>query len=311
MWPILLFSDDVNFLYLTKRTAENAFLIFREGKKKIYTFKDRKELERKILKVLKNDKAVGVNFNIQHKRFLRLKKLLKGKRLYDASAYLNKLRSVKNEREIKLIKKASKIADEIFSEIPKMLSYAKTELALAKEIKKRIIDYGSIAFEPIVAVGKNSLQVHHKPENRKISKGKILLVDLGLSYKNYCCDITKCFAVGYATKNAKVLYEKVYDKFFEIRKLFIPGINTKEILERVRELKMPHALAHSIGIEVHEEPVISEKRKQFKLKRNMVFALEPALYSKKLGFGVRLETEIVVRKKPKILTKIQEEIPTI
>jgi len=114
MWPILLFSDDVNFLYLTKRTAENAFLIFREGKKKIYTFKDRKELERKILKALKNDKAVGVNFNIQHKRFLRLKKLLKGKRLYDASAYLNKLRSVKNERELNLLKKHQKLLMKFF-----------------------------------------------------------------------------------------------------------------------------------------------------------------------------------------------------
>jgi Xaa-Pro aminopeptidase len=51
-----------------------------------------------------------------------------------------------------------------------------------------------------------------------------------------------------------------------------------------------HGLGHGVGFEIHEYPSFAESAgAEGLLERGDVFTLEPGLYDKEAGFGVRLE----------------------
>ena len=56
-----------------------------------------------------------------------------------------------------------------------------------------------------------------------------------------------------------------------------------------------HSLGHGIGLEVHEEPSISNKNKAI-IKEGMVFTVEPGVYLPG-KFGIRIEDMVLVTKK--------------
>lgn len=58
---------------------------------------------------------------------------------------------------------------------------------------------------------------------------------------------------------------------------------------------IPHSLGHGIGLEVHENPFLSPKSKDF-LKQGMVFSIEPGIYLPNIG-GVRIEDLFTLTKK--------------
>jgi len=63
---------------------------------------------------------------------------------------------------------------------------------------------------------------------------------------------------------------------------------------------MQHALGHGIGLDIHEYPIISPKSKNI-FRNNMIFTIEPGVYTKTGGF--RIENDILIKSgKPKILT---------
>jgi len=55
-----------------------------------------------------------------------------------------------------------------------------------------------------------------------------------------------------------------------------------------------HSLGHGIGLEVHENPMLSQ-RSPHTLEENMCVTLEPGIYVPGLG-GVRIEDDVLVTK---------------
>ena len=65
------------------------------------------------------------------------------------------------------------------------------------------------SFDTIVAFGSNASRAHHQPGNRKLKKTDTILIDFGARYKNYCSDITRCFAIGKPRPSYTKAYEAV------------------------------------------------------------------------------------------------------
>jgi len=53
----------------------------------------------------------------------------------------------------------------------------------------------------------------------------------------------------------------------------------------------PHSVGHSLGLDPHDTSV-----KDFELKEGMVITIEPGLYFKDKGFGVRIEDDVLVER---------------
>ena len=253
-----------------------------------------------------SSKRIAIAGNeISHADFENLMKTgLDRIRFVDASGKFRAQRSVKDEEEIALIKKAAKISRNVMAEVEKEFCEGKTEIEIENEILIGLMRAGAgPSFRPIIAFGANSRFPHHNSGETKLKRGDIILIDWGAKCDGYCSDHTRCFFFG-ENPEAKKAYEIARNLFYELTEGIKPGVSiadtyllfTKRIVEE--GLTVPaHSLGHGIGLEVHEGRIRDTNPEKF--EEGNVIAVEPASYTDK--FGVRFEETLVVRKKAEII----------
>jgi Xaa-Pro aminopeptidase len=237
---------------------------------------------------------------------------------------IENLRAIKSYEEIQKIKKACDIARNVFEEILNIIEPEKmTERDLAIEmeyIARKKYNVEKMAFETIVLTSYRSAMPHGRPSNYRILNNNPLLIDFGIVYDGYCCDITRMIWIG-SNINEKFLevYKIVSEALYLVQEKTKIGLKNKEVDSITRDyLKsfgydenyFGHALGHSIGIDVHEMPALSYKADEWILKGNEVFTIEPGVYIEN-EFGIRIEDTVYLDKEEnKIinLTNITKDI---
>ena len=219
------------------------------------------------------------------------------------SRALKTARMLKNEEEIKSLKMAQKITDAAFSHILKFIKAGVTEKKIALELEFFMRNMGSegVSFETIVVSGSNGSLPHGVPSDRRIKSGDLITMDFGAVINGYHSDMTRTVAVGEISKEQREAYETVLKAQNAALKTIKAGEKCAEIDGIAREIinknysgAFSHALGHSVGLEIHEEPNLSPKSKAV-LKENMVLTVEPGIYLQG-EFGIRIEDMVVVRK---------------
>jgi len=231
--------------------------------------------------------------------FVNLKKELKG-RVVPAGGIVETLRRKKDAHEIKTIIAAAQIAARAFKNVRRQIRTAMTENELAGIVDFEIRKLGGTScFETIAAFGSNASRPHHKPTERKLGKNDTVLIDFGVRYNGYCCDITRCFAVGKKSNLYSRAYEALSQAQLAAIKLVKAGIEIKKVDAAARnvlkERGLPvygHGTGHGLGLEVHELPVVSNKT-EGKLQTGDVITIEPGVYIPG-KLGMRLEDDILV-----------------
>jgi Xaa-Pro aminopeptidase len=228
-----------------------------------------------------------------------LKKELK-RRVKPIANIIEAVRQIKDDSEIAAIKAAAKIAALALKNTIRQIRTGMTENELAGmldfEIRKLA---GRSGFETIVAFGPNAARPHHRPTDRKLRKNDTILIDFGVRYRGYTCDITRCFTKG----KAGSLYKKIYNAVSEAQaaalKMVRVGVKIKDVDAVARMIldkyKLPvygHGTGHGIGLEIHEAPSISPKTEGV-LQAGEVITIEPAVYLSG-KFAVRIEDDILV-----------------
>ncbi len=217
---------------------------------------------------------------------------------------IEKIRMIKEEKEIEYISKACNIADDAFSYILSYIKVGMTEIEIRDELENYMKQNGAegVSFETIVASGPNSSKPHAICSNRKIESQDIILFDFGCKYKGYCSDMSRTIFVGGITEKQ----EKVYNIVKNVQQLVIEnikeGVNTKELDNLVHNLfndnnleeKYLHSLGHGVGLDIHELPPVSI-RSDYQLSENMIITDEPGIYFEN-EFGIRIEDTICVKK---------------
>jgi Xaa-Pro aminopeptidase len=233
--------------------------------------------------------------------------MLKGIRKYlsakikPASGVVEKVRVIKADDEVKLIRKASRIAFDAMDWVLKHLKPGMTERQLSALYEYKLSDFGAKpAFETIAAFGPNGSRNHHQPGQRKLKKVDTILLDFGASYNGYCSDMTRCFAVGRVTPFFKKVYEAVaqsQQNAIEIIKAGVKGCDVDTVArDKIKQADLPvygHGLGHGLGLEVHEGPRLSNADKKSSLKAGHVITVEPGVYMPG-KLGVRLEDDVLV-----------------
>lgn len=231
-----------------------------------------------------------------------LYKKLVNAELVPVSGLIEKIRLIKTEQEINIIKVACEIADNAFTHILNFIEPGKTELDISNEIEFFMRKQGatSSSFDTIVASGLRSALPHGVATDKIIEKGDFVTLDFGALYNGYISDITRTIAVGQPSEKLVEMYNVVLESQALALEKVGPGMTGIEADAIARDyLKSKgygeafgHSTGHGIGLEVHEGPILSF-RSDTVLEPNMVVTIEPGVYIPGIG-GVRIEDDIII-----------------
>ena len=245
---------------------------------------------------------------------------------------MHRLRAAKSKEEIALLRKACDITDAGFRRVCRFVKPGVTETEVEAEFAHEFIRRnGNFAYNPIIASGINACALHYNENNQVCKKGDLLLLDVAANYANYNADLTRTIPVsGKFTKRQREVYNAVLRVLRGVSAAATPGKlprdwqkEAEQMIEKelvgLRLLKMSdikkqnpaepafrkyfmHGVGHPLGLDVHDVTLTVEP-----MVEGAVLTVEPGIYIREEGFGVRLENDILVRKDGNV--DLMEKIP--
>lgn len=235
---------------------------------------------------------------------------------------MSQLRSIKSKEELAHMQVACDITNRAFRRVLKFVKPGVNEYEIEAEFIHEFVRSGSrgFAYEPIIASGADSCVLHYLENNKTCRAGDVLLLDVGAEYGNYNADMTRTIPVsGKFTKRQKDVYNAVLRIKRAAMKLLRPGVQyyayhqevqniTESELIRLKlidktDLKKQdpakplvtkyfmHGTGHHLGLDVHDTGNMYSK-----MQVGMVWTVEPGIYIKAEGLGIRLENNVVIEK---------------
>ena len=233
---------------------------------------------------------------------------------------MHRLRVVKDEFEVDLIREACAITKAGFTRVCRFVKPGVTETEVEAEFAHEFIRRGGgFAYSPIIASGGNANVLHYLANDQPCRKGELLLLDVAANYANYNSDLTRTIPVsGRFTRRQRQVYDAVLSVFRASINAAVPGklprqwqkdaeASMQEELLKLGLLKpaqvrkqdpekpalkkyFMHGVGHPIGLDVHDVGLTVEP-----IQAGWVLTVEPAIYLPDEGFAVRLENDILVQ----------------
>ena len=313
----LILSNPANISYLTNTLSRDSYFLAakpcntyftdsrytREAGENLKDIARVKKINGSVFKIIADSiqelKLRRVGFEERHLPFAEYKKiklsLPESIKLLPIHGLVEALRQIKDKEELTKIKKAVEISIEALNFIKGFISAKKRELEIAAEIERFIRYKGASgsSFEIIAASREAASYPHYKTSHKKIKDNAPLLIDMGVDYQGYKSDLTRVFFVGKMNRLMRQIYDIVLTAQEKAISLIEPDVPINKIDTAARQFiaskgygaNFCHSLGHGVGLEVHEEPQISQKE-PLKLKEGMCFTIEPAIYLPG-KFGIR------------------------
>jgi Xaa-Pro aminopeptidase len=244
---------------------------------------------------------VGCSDRMWAAHLLSLQRATEGVGFESASPVLGALRAVKDGRELDLLKRAARYADEALARLIQQRLETRTERDVARLLADLLLETGNdeVAFT-IVGAGPNGASPHHEPTGREIHNGDPVVMDFGARTGGYCSDITRTVAVGEPPPDFRHVFDIVREAQEEAFRAVAPGVPAQEVDRTARRIieregygeLFVHRTGHGIGLEEHEPPYIVEGN-DAPLRPGMCFSIEPGIYVPG-EFGVRIEDIVTV-----------------
>jgi len=235
---------------------------------------------------------------------------------------MHRLRSVKSKYEIDLLQKACDITEKGFRRVLKFVKPGVKEYEIEAEWAHEFLKNTSrgFAYEPIIASGANACVLHYIENSMACKDGDMLLLDVGAEYANYNADLTRTIPVnGKFTKRQKDVYNAVLHVMREAFKMLKPGehyFNYHKEVQKIMESELiglklldkkdirnqhkdkplfmkyfMHGTGHQLGLDVHDVGSMYHK-----MQVGQVWTVEPGIYIREEGLGIRIEDNVVIQK---------------
>jgi len=235
---------------------------------------------------------------------------------------MHRLRSVKSKHEIDLLQRACDITELGFRRVLKFVKPGVQEYEIEAEWIHEFLTRGSrgFAYEPIIASGANSCVLHYIDNGLPCKDGDVLLLDVGAEYANYNADLTRTIPVnGKFTKRQKDVYNAVLrvhqaafkmlkagELYFEYHKeiqqlmeselIGLKLLDKKDVKNQSKDKPLfmkyfMHGTGHQLGLDVHDVGSMYHK-----MQVGQVWTVEPGIYIREEGLGIRLENNVVIQK---------------
>jgi len=235
---------------------------------------------------------------------------------------MHRLRITKDPEEIKFIQKACDITEAGFRRLLGFIKPGVGEWEIEAELMHEFLRRGSrgFAYNPIIGSGKNACVLHYLENNCICEEGQMVLMDVAAEYGGWMSDMTRTVPVsGRFTDRQRDVYDAVLRVFHGANEILRPGntpmeyqrqvielmeaelvnlglISVKEAKEQGKDKAMVkkyfmHGTSHHMGLDVHD---VAPPHEPF--AEGMVFTIEPGIYIREEGLGVRLENDVVIGK---------------
>lgn len=236
--------------------------------------------------------------------YLKFKEAVKGVDIKPMSNLVWSLRKVKDEEELRFMKKAADVTSLGMKKAYEIIKPGLKERELASEIEYEMRREGSdgVAFDTIVASGAHSASPHGGCGDREITEGDIVVIDIGAKYRDYCADLTRTVVVGHPSPKQTDLYsivmcaQEVALKYLkaDVKASKVDAAARESISETGYGACFAHGLGHGVGLEIHEPPTLNPKSEET-LQAGNVITVEPGVYIPGFG-GIRIEDTVLVEK---------------
>ncbi len=315
----LLVTDLVNVRYLSGFTGTNALCVVSPQERLFLT--DFRYVERAKAEVPDFERVRGkqdllgeaaerltgrVGFEDQHvsvRQFERLRELVpEGVELVPAGGLVEELRAVKEPDELRIIREAADLADDIYEYLCSRGLVGRTEREVALDLEHEMRERGAEdpSFPSIVAAAANGALPHATPRPERIPPDTLVIVDMGCRVDGYCSDCTRTFATGEIGDDAAAVYELVLAAQEESLAAVRAGAEGRAVDDvarsRIAEAghgdHFGHGLGHGVGLEIHEGPRLAQTAENTLAAGNVV-TVEPGVYLPG-EFGVRIEDLVIV-----------------
>ena len=167
------------------------------------------------------------------------------------------------------------------------------------------------AFQSIVVAGENAWTLHYVKNDCVVENGNLVLLDVGVASGHYSADISRTFPInGKFTERQLQVYSVVLRVQDAVINAVRPGVLFGDLNMLANELLVEecekiglikenkdlaeyyyHGIGHTLGLDVHDP---RDMNPGLRLKEGMIITIEPGLYIKEEGIGIRIEDDILV-----------------
>jgi Xaa-Pro aminopeptidase len=236
----------------------------------------------------------------------------------DLSPILDKMRNIKSQREIEMIRRASRLAALGITEAMRSTKAGVYEYELSAAARYIYLVNGSIldGYHSITASGVwNIADGHYYFNSSQLKDGDMILMDYAPDYGYYVTDIGRMWPVnGKFDPWQRTMCEVILQYHKAILTRLRPGVTAAQIMDEAKEAmedvfakttfskpiyeqaarRMVEtgggAFSHTVGMTVHDVG----RYKSEPLQPGLVFAVDPALRVKEENIYMRIEDTVVI-----------------
>ncbi|MDN4492818.1 M24 family metallopeptidase [Ureibacillus aquaedulcis] len=279
-----------------------------------YEHPEKANIAKTYLEVLENElkvqegSAVGVDMNYTPGKIINEIQSVKTT-VIDLSVQIEKMRSIKDEKEITAMIEAGKLVNLGVSETLKHCKVGATELEI-DAIGNQIIyqtaseNYPNATLDLLVMTPsgpERSILPHVYSNTRKIQHGDVIIHTRQVSLNGYRAELERTVIIGKSTKQQEHAFLAMQKAQQAALDFIRPGVKASEVDAVARGILREegyaefaiHRTGHAIGVSLHEPPYLSYDN-DLVLEEGMAYTIEPGIYIPGLG-GFRHSDTVILK----------------
>lgn len=235
------------------------------------------------------DGTIGVESDTWFEEGELLRDVVPGGDIVSAGDLFDRLRRIKDDREVANLRKANEIAAKTFASAADTIEAGRQQYEVAQEITHAMLEAGS---ETMGLIGSFS-----EPTDRTFEEGDVVDVDMLPQYNQYVTDCARTVFVGEPSDEHRRAYEVCVDCLQATMGMVQPGVTAHEVHTFAEEYmnregyEQPWKIGHGVGLmEGHEAPLVQEGEETV-LEPGMVITIDPGFFVEDQAQDVPIHVE--------------------
>jgi Xaa-Pro aminopeptidase len=249
-------------------------------------------------------KKIALDDRVWAKSMLAFQQIVPDVEFVLASEIVAPMRMIKSDAELKLMRQAGAIAEQVFEKAVTRLELGVTELEIATEIDYQFKTLGAAHTSFVTGIffsGEAHDRAQGHASAKQLKPGDSVMFDLGCVYEGYCSDFGRTAFCG----EPPAEYVEVHDLILRAQRAGVEAMKAGQVTgAQVNAIArtmieeagygqyFTHRLGHGIGVTVHEPPWLDVVERTV-LQLNMTFTVEPSVVVPG-RFGNRVEDVVTV-----------------